>query len=149
MIYSICFKKHFNRFLCNMNESLRIDKWLWAVRIFKTRSLAADACDRNKVMLNNVAVKPSRNLKNGDVITVQNGSLFRTFTVLGMPANRVGAKEVPKYCTETTPEEEIKKHEALRKAAAMWRDPGTGRPTKKDRRELDDFVWGGKFGDLD
>ncbi|MEO8149783.1 MAG: RNA-binding S4 domain-containing protein [Bacteroidia bacterium] len=124
---------------------MRIDKWLWAVRIFKTRSLASEACDKGKVRVGDSVVKASRNLKPADKVSYSYGSLTRTFEVKALLENRVGAKEVANYCIETTPAEELLKHEAMRKAAAAWRDKGAGRPTKKDRRELDDFIWGGNF----
>lgn len=124
---------------------MRIDKWMWAVRIFKTRSNAAEACDKNKVTVNDAEVKASRNLKVGDKLSYSYGALTRKFEVLALLDNRVGAKEVAKYCTETTPKEDLLNYEAMRKAAAVWRDKGSGRPTKKDRRELDDFIWGGEF----
>lgn len=124
---------------------MRADKWLWAVRIFKTRSIAAEACDKEKVTVNGIVAKASRILKPGDKITYQYGSLTRRFELIAIPPNRVGAKEVSKYMQETTPQEDLLNHEAMRKAAAAWRDKGSGRPTKKDRRELDDFTWGGNF----
>ncbi len=124
---------------------MRIDKYLWAVRIFKTRSLAAEACDKGKVSVNDAVIKASRNLKAGDKISYSYGSLTRTFEVKSLLENRVGAKDVINYCIETTPKEDLLNHEAMRKAAANWRAKGSGRPTKKDRRELDDFIWGGEF----
>ncbi len=116
-----------------------------AVRIFKTRSLAAEACDKGKVTVNDMVVKASRILKPADKISYQYGSLTRRFVLLDIPVNRIGAKEVPKFMHETTPQEDLLNHEAMRKAAQTWRDKGSGRPTKKDRRELDDFTWGGNF----
>jgi ribosome-associated heat shock protein Hsp15 len=124
---------------------MRIDKYLWAVRIFKTRSLASEACDKSKVKVNDAVVKASRNLKPGDKIAYAYGSLTRTFEVVALLDNRVGAKDVANYCMETTPKEDLLNHLAMRKAAEAWRVKGSGRPTKKDRRELDDFIWGGEF----
>jgi ribosome-associated heat shock protein Hsp15 len=110
--------------------------------------MAADACNRNKIEINNTVVKPSRVIKTGDKFSVHIGSLIRTFEVIAIPPNRVSAKELMTYCKETTPQEEILKHQALQKAAALWRDKGAGRPTKKERRELDDFIWDGNFGEI-
>ena len=124
---------------------MRIDKYLWAVRVFKTRSLASEACDKGKVKVNDAVVKASRNIKVSDKIAYAYGSLTRTFEVVALLDNRVGAKDGANYCNETTPKEDLLNHIAMRKAAETWRVKGSGRPTKKDRRELDDFIWGGEF----
>lgn len=132
----------------NASENMRIDKWLWAVRIFKTRSMASQACDKGKIKLNGEGVKPSRQVRINDAISVSDGALTRSFEVIGLLDNRVGAKLAINYCKETTPEADILNHLALRKAAEQWRLPGAGRPTKKERRELDDFIWGGNYGEF-
>ena len=128
--------------------TVRIDKWLWCVRIFKTRSMASQYCDKGKIKIKGDVIKPSRNVKPGDIVTFQDGALIRTFEVLMLLDSRVGAKDVFKYCKETTPEETLLQHAALRKAAAAWRMPGAGRPTKKERRELDYFIWGEDIGEI-
>lgn len=124
---------------------MRIDKWMWAVRIFKSRTLAAEACEKGRITVNAAVVKASRIIKSGDAIAFSYGALTRKFVVIDILKTRVGAVEVHKYCKETTPEEDLLNYAAMRKATAAWRDKGSGRPTKKDRRELDDFVWGGSF----
>jgi ribosome-associated heat shock protein Hsp15 len=125
---------------------MRIDKWMWAVRIFKSRTLAAEACEKGRITVNAAVVKASRVIKSGDTVAYSYGALTRKFEVIAILKTRVGAVDVPKYCKETTPEEDLLNYAAMRKATAAWRDKGSGRPTKKDRRELDDFVWGGSFG---
>ncbi|MBK8845853.1 MAG: RNA-binding S4 domain-containing protein [Bacteroidetes bacterium] len=132
----------------NALQNIRIDKWLWAVRIFKTRSMASQACDKGKIKLNGEVIKPSRHVRISDAISLSDGTLTRTFEVMELLSTRVGAKLAINYCKETTPEADILNHLALRKAAEQWRMPGEGRPTKKERRELDDFIWGGNYGEF-
>lgn len=124
---------------------MRIDKWMWAVRIFKSRTIAAEACEKGRIKLNDTLVKASKIVKSGDTISFSYGSLTRKFEVVDTLKTRVGAVDVYKFCKETTPAEDLLNYAAMRKATAVWRDKGSGRPTKKDRRELDDFVWGGSF----
>jgi len=115
----------------------RIDKWLWAVRLFKTRSLAADACKAGSVEINGLAVKPARDVHEGETITVKQGLILRTLRVVGIPKSRVGAKLVAEYCDNQTPASEFEKVKAQRVQQVLARDKGTGRPTKRDRRLLD------------
>jgi ribosome-associated heat shock protein Hsp15 len=124
---------------------MRIDKWLWAVRIFKSRTLSAETCSKGKVTVNKHTAKPAQVIKLNDDVSYSYGALTRTFKVIAIPTNRVSAKDVNNYCLETTPAEVLMQHAAMRKATAVWRDKGSGRPTKKDRRELDDFIWEGSF----
>jgi ribosome-associated heat shock protein Hsp15 len=122
-----------------MTEPVRIDKWLWAVRIFKTRSLAAEACMKGHVLVQDMPVKPSHHVKTGEKIKVRKPPIYRSFVVLELINNRVGAKDVEKYMTDITPPEEL---ELLKmKNDMQWnsRDRGTGRPTKKERRDLEEF----------
>ena len=116
----------------------RIDKWLWAVRIFKTRSQATEACRSGKVKIDDQPVKPSRSISTGMLITVQSGPIKRQFRVGGILHNRVGAKLVSQYMEDLTPEEEYHKLEIIR-SNEMQRDRGAGRPTKKERREMDSW----------
>lgn len=118
------------------NEHIRIDKWLWAVRIFKTRNMAANACKKSKVLLNGSNVKPSHTVKIGDVIEVRHSIITRTFNVKGLLEKRVSAKIAVDYVEETTPPEEFKKLRVIRDNPFAFREKGTGRPTKKDRREI-------------
>ena len=120
-----------------MESTIRIDKWLWAVRLFKTRTLASDACRGGKVLLNNASVKPSKELKPGDVLQVRTGILTKTVKVTGIIANRVSAKLAVSFVEDLTPPEEYEKLKSKKDDFFVKRDRGTGRPTKKDRREID------------
>ncbi len=130
-----------------MNE-VRIDKWLWATRIFKTRSIAADACKKNRVIINGVNVKPSRMIKVGEVIQVRKPPITFSFKVLGLIENRVGAKLVPEYMENVTTPDQYEILEMNRISGFINRARGLGRPTKKDRRELEQFT-GHEQSDLD
>jgi len=121
------------------HRTVRIDKWLWAVRIFKTRSQATDACRAGKVKVDGAAVKPSREVKTGMVIIVQTGPIQKQLQVVALLHSRVGAKLVPQYMLDLTPKEEYQKLEAIRASYAQ-RPRGSGRPTKKERREMDDWM---------
>jgi len=116
---------------------IRIDKWLWAVRVFKTRSLATDACKKGRVIIDDQPVKASRNVKLDEIIYVKMPPITKKFKVVGLLSNRVGAKLVPNYMEDLTPEEEIKKLELVNKDTFGRRPRGAGRPTKKERRIID------------
>ena len=118
----------------------RVDKWLWAVRIFKTRSMAADACKNGRVMMNGLPVKPSKTIREGDTISVRKPPITYTFRVLQAIENRVGAKLVPDMLENLTPREQYDLLELSRVSGFVNRARGTGRPTKKERRDLDDFA---------
>ena len=120
-----------------MSSGVRIDKWLWAVRVFKTRSLATDACKSGKVRMNAQIIKPSHEVKPGDEISVSQQNLLRSLKVLQLLGNRVGAPLVPEYMQDLTPEEEYSKLKLKRQMNFEYRDPGTGRPTKRQRREIE------------
>jgi ribosome-associated heat shock protein Hsp15 len=122
-----------------MMTEVRIDKWLWAVRLFKTRSLAADACKKSKVYVNNILVKPSRMVKVGDVVSVRRNPVLFSFKVLALAQNRMGAKLVPDYMINVTTPDQLELFELGKLNAKLNRDRGTGRPTKKERRDLDDL----------
>lgn len=116
----------------------RVDKWLWAVRVFKTRSDAAEACRTGKVTINGSEAKPSKEVKEGDVLTVKKVPVMRfSYKVLGIVERRLPAKDVPTYCLDITPEEELAKLNPPKETIFISRDRGTGRPTKKERRDLD------------
>ncbi len=117
-----------------MDSGLRIDKWLWAVRIFKTRNQAADACKAGKVKIDGSNVKPSKEIKINDIITVQIGALSKTIKVTGIIKNRVSAKLAVDYVEDLTPEEEYEKLKLMKEVNFERRDRGVGRPTKKERR---------------
>ena len=118
---------------------VRVDKYLWAMRIYKTRSIATDACKCGRVKMNGVEVKPSRMFHVGDVFSVRKGPITYTYRILQLWGNRLGAKMVPEYLQDITPKEQLELLELARFAAQSGRDRGTGRPTKKDRREIEQF----------
>ncbi len=124
-----------------------MDKYLWAVRIFKTRSDAADAVRNNRVTVNNSYAKPSREVKIGDIIAVRRQAVTYQYKVLDLVSSRQGAKLVPNYCLDITPQEELDKLNAPRETIFVFRDRGTGRPTKKERRELDSLMEGMFYDD--
>lgn len=117
----------------------RIDKWLWAARIFKTRTIAADACKKGRISINGAQVKPSRMIKPGDVINVKKSPITYSFKVLQAIEKRVGAKLVPEIMENITTPEQYELLEMSKISGFIDRARGTGRPTKKDRRSLDDF----------
>ena len=117
----------------------RIDKWLWAARIFKTRTIAADACKKGRISINGAQVKPSRMIKPGDVINVKKSPITYSFKVLQAIEKRVGAKLVPEMMENVTTPEQYELLEMSKISGFIDRARGTGRPTKKDRRSLDDF----------
>ncbi|NLP21074.1 MAG: RNA-binding S4 domain-containing protein [Bacteroidales bacterium] len=116
-----------------MEENLRIDKFLWAVRLFKTRNLAQEKCNKGHVLINDNAVKPSKNVKIGDVIFIKNPPIIRSYKILKLTDKRVSAKLVPDLIVETTPQSELDKLKNI-ETAFIIRDKGSGRPTKKERR---------------
>ena len=118
---------------------VRVDKYLFAMRIYKTRSIATDACKCGRVKMNGVELKPSRVFHVGDIFTVRKGPITYTYRILQLSENRVGAKMVPNYMEDITPPEQLEILELARYAAQSGRDRGTGRPTKKDRREIEQF----------
>jgi ribosome-associated heat shock protein Hsp15 len=120
-------------------EAIRIDKYLWAMRIFKTRSDAADACKGSKVKINGIDAKPSREVKEGEVITVRRQAVVYTYKVIALMDKRQPAKNVPLYIENLTPEEELAKLNPQNFVPFSQREQGAGRPTKKDRRELDEL----------
>ncbi|MDD2642229.1 MAG: RNA-binding S4 domain-containing protein [Bacteroidales bacterium] len=121
-------------------EIMRLDKYLWAIRVFKTRSEATEACRGSRVKVNEQEIKPSRELREGDVITVRKGPIFYTYRVIQQVENRQPAKNVPLYAEDLTPAEEYAKLEQPRETITIYRKKGTGRPTKKERRQLDDLM---------
>ena len=118
---------------------VRVDKYLWAMRIYKTRSIATDACKCGRVKMNGVEVKPSRMFHVGDIFTVRKGPITYTYRILQLWGNRLGAKIIPEYLQDITPKEQLELLELARYAAQSGRDRGTGRPTKKDRRDIEQF----------
>ena len=121
-------------------SEVRLDKWLWAVRIFKTRSDAADACRTNKVLVNGSYVKPSREVHVGDTVTVKKMPVVYTYRVIALVSSRQSAKEVPNYAENLTPQEELDKLFVPKLTIFVQRDRGTGRPTKRERREIDSLM---------
>lgn len=127
----------------------RIDKWLWAARIFKTRSMAAAACKKGQVSIKGSQIKPSRMIKEGDVIEVRKSPVTFSFRVKQAIEKRVGAKLVPEILENVTPPEQYEILELSKISGFVDRARGTGRPTKKDRRSLEEFTTPEFFGDFE
>lgn len=129
----------------------RLDKWLWAARIFKTRTIAADACKNGRVTVNGVNVKPSRMVKVGETVSVRKSPVTYSFKILKTIEQRVGAKLLPEIYENVTPADQYELLEMTRISGFVDRARGTGRPTKKDRRAMDAFVTPSLegFGDFD
>lgn len=121
------------------DKEIRIDKWMWATRIFKTRTIATEACKKNRITINGVSVKPSRPIKVGEVINVRKPPITYSFEVLGLIQNRVGAKLVPDYLKNVTPKSQYEILEMAKINGFIDRQKGLGRPTKKDGRALAEF----------
>jgi len=118
---------------------MRVDKFLWCVRYFKTRSIATNACKKGHVKINGDSVKPSRDVFPTDKIEVRKNQINYKIEVLDLPPSRVGAKLVSIYITDITPKENLEKLDLLKYSKDYYRKKGTGRPTKKDRRDIDDW----------
>lgn len=118
----------------------RLDKYVWAVRIAKTRSQASELISKGKIKLNASQVKPSRDAKEGDIISVSRNTAVFSYKILQLLDKRVGAKLVPDYLVDITPPEEIEKYKTYQMAQSAYRDYGTGRPTKHDRQDIEDFL---------
>lgn len=123
-----------------MKEQVRIDKWLWAVRLFKTRTMAAEACKKGKILIDNQNAKPSRHIKRGDIIQIKRNPVVFSFKVLELAENRMNAKLVPEFMLNVTPADQLELYEMGKLNAKLGRERGSGRPTKKERRELDNFT---------
>ena len=121
-------------------DSVRLDKYLWAIRVFKTRSEATDACNGNKVKIGGVNAKPSKPVKPGDVLEIRKGSALFSYRILKLTESRMGAQLVPDFAEDLTPESERAKLHAPRETIVLQRDRGAGRPTKRDRRQLDELM---------
>ena len=119
---------------------VRIDKWLWAVRLFKTRTIAAEACKKNRISIGGINVKPSRMIRTGDILQIRKPPITFSFKVLALTENRMGAKLVPDYLENITPPEQYELLEMNKIAGFVDRARGLGRPTKKERRDLEQFM---------
>lgn len=122
-----------------MNE-VRVDKWLWAMRVFKTRTVATEACKKGRVYIGNVIAKPSRTVKVGDIVNVRKPPVTYSFKVLALTQNRLGAKLVPEYMENVTPKSELDLLEVVKISGFIYRRKGLGRPTKREGRELAEFT---------
>jgi len=118
-------------------HTTRIDKWLWAVRIFKTRALANKACAGGKVKIDSIAVKASRKIQIGNIVQVRKGVVKYMYKVCQISEKRIGAKLVPDFLEDITPEEELAKLKTSQKQPIQTREKGQGRPTKRERRMMD------------
>ena len=123
-----------------MDEAVRIDKWLSAVRVFKTRTIASEACKKVRVLIDNNSVKPSRMIRIGEVVQVKKPPVTYSFKVLDIAQKRMGAKLVAGFMENVTPPEEYEVLEMNKLSGFIDRQRGSGRPTKKDRRDLEDFT---------
>lgn len=123
-----------------MAAEQRIDKWLWATRVFKTRTIATEACKKGRVLLGDTPVKPSRTIKVGDIIKVRKPPVTYSFEVLALTNNRLGAKLVPGYLKNVTPQSELDLLDIVRISGFIDRRKGLGRPTKRDGRRLNEFT---------
>ena len=122
------------------DQDIRIDKYLWAIRVFKTRTEASDACKTNKVKINDKETKPSREIRPGDVIEIRKGSVHYMYREIEPIGKRQGAANVHLYAEDITPQDELDKLNAPVETVFLKRDRGTGRPTKKDRRMIDKLM---------
>ena len=123
-----------------MEEAVRIDKWLWAVRVFKTRTVASEACKKGRIVIGNSTVKPSRMIRIGEIVQVKKPPVTYSFKVLDLSQKRMGAKHVPEIMENVTPAEEYEVLELNKLSGFVDRQRGSGRPTKKDRRDLEQFT---------
>ncbi|WP_352422013.1 RNA-binding S4 domain-containing protein [Proteiniphilum sp.] len=130
-------------------DEVRIDKWLWAVRIFKTRTVASEACKKGRVLIGNVAVKPSRNIRVGEIIDVKKPPITFSFKVLALSDKRMGAPKVSGFMENVTPPDQYELMELNRISGFVDRQRGTGRPTKKERRDLEQFTDSFDFDESD
>lgn len=119
---------------------MRVDKYLFAMRLYKTRTIAAEACKKGRVTMGGTTLKPSRTFHVGDVFSVRKGPITYTYRILQLCENRVGAKLVPDYLRDQTAPEQLELLELAKMAVQTGRDRGTGRPTKKDRRDIEMFI---------
>jgi ribosome-associated heat shock protein Hsp15 len=119
------------------DQEIRMDKFLWAVRIYKTRTLAAEACNKGQVTIDNMSVKSSRHVKAGEIILIRKPPMIHTYKVISPLHTRLSAEKVKEFIIDITPEEEFQKIELGRLQKNLVRDRGTGRPTKRDRRDID------------
>ena len=129
-----------------MKEEVRIDKWLWVTRIFKTRTIASDACKKGRVTIKGQNVKPSHGIRVGQVVEVRKPPVTYSFEVLGLIENRVGAKLVPNYLKNVTSRDQLELLEMVKISGFVNRQKGLGRPTKKEGRELAQFTETAFFG---
>jgi ribosome-associated heat shock protein Hsp15 len=127
------------------NKYTRADKFLWSVRIYKTRTIAAEECSKGRITINNIQVKPSRTVKKDEIIQIKKPPVIFTYRIIEPVDKRVSAKLVENYLEDLTPEEEKNKLNISRSAVIGYRDRGTGRPTKKERRTID--RWQEDFND--
>jgi len=122
-------------------DSVRIDKFLWSARIYKTRTIAAEECEKHRVLINGAEVKPSRHAKAGDKLTVKKLPVVHTYEIIQLIDKRQPASLVKNYIVETTPQDELDKAEMARKTSYIQRERGAGRPTKKERRDIEKIAY--------
>lgn len=129
----------------NQKYNMRIDKYLWAIRMFKTRSIATEACKKGQVKINSNNIKPAKDIYIGEKITVRKNQINYQLEVLDIPPSRVGAKLVDLYRKDTTPKEVFEHLELLKQSKDYYRQKGVGRPSKKDRRDIEEYQENNNF----
>lgn len=131
-------------------DEVRIDKWLWSVRIFKTRTVASEACKKGRVMIGDLSVKPARIIRVGEIVQVRKPPVTYSFKVLALSDKRMGAKLVPQFMENVTPPDQYELLELKKISGFVDRQRGQGRPTKKERRDIDQLIHGSiEFDELD
>lgn len=131
-------------------DEVRIDKWLWSVRIFKTRTVASEACKKGRVMIGDLSVKPARIIRVGEIVQVRKPPVTYSFKVLALSDKRMGAKLVPQFMENVTPSDQYELLELKKISGFVDRQRGQGRPTKKERRDIDQLIHGSiEFDELD
>ncbi len=123
-------------------ENVRIDKFLWAVRLFKTRSSAAESCKKGRVSIDGTTAKSSRTVKAGDTVSIKTPPVTRSFEIIAVAEKRMGAKLTPGFIKDITPPDQLEILEITRLAHSQGRNKGLGRPTKKERRDIDKMING-------
>lgn len=127
--------------MTNSAEKIRIDKWMWAVRLYKTRSIAAESCTKDRVKINDITCKPSRIVKSGEILILHRGPWHQHIKIIALADKRMNASFVKDFYEDVTPAEELERLKLHRAAIASWNiKDGAGRPTKKDRRDIDEFM---------
>jgi len=122
-----------------VRDRVRIDKWLWAVRLYKTRNKATEACKKGRIIIGDLPVKPSREIQSGEIVKIKRPPITRSYKILSIAEKRMSASKISEFVEEVTPDEEIELLNMQKHMRVLSRKPGAGRPTKKERRDMDSF----------